>query len=203
MTRPRYPHYDVLAKWNTPSWDDASRATVAHRLRTVPPRRFFGEDAWRTLWALCETAVPQDGRAEPVPIAPWIDEACVEHRTNGTRYDGLPDMREIWPRALAALDAEAQARCGAPFAELDASARADVVGAVGRGETRSPRWEGLDTVRVVRDVFLKEIVGVYYAHPTAWNEIGFGGPASPRGYVRLGPDAADPWEAREEREGGQ
>ena len=37
----------------------------------------------------------------------------------------------------------------------------------------------------------------YYAHPIAWNEIGFGGPASPRGYVRLDMDKRDPWEAAE------
>ena len=37
--------------------------------------------------------------------------------------------------------------------------------------------------------------------PTAWNEIGFGGPASPRGYVRMDFDRRDPWEAAEARPG--
>jgi hypothetical protein len=46
-----------------------------------------------------------------------------------------------------------------------------------------------------------DIVVAYYAHPTAWNEIGFGGPASPRGYVRMGFDKRDPWEAAEEKSG--
>ena len=27
----------------------------------------------------------------------------------------------------------------------------------------------------------------FYSHPWAWNEIGFGGPAYPQGYMRLGP----------------
>jgi hypothetical protein len=44
---------------------------------------------------------------------------------------------------------------------------------------------------------LKTLVSIYYAHPEAWNEIGFGGPASPRGYARLGMDRRDPWEAEE------
>ena len=39
--------------------------------------------------------------------------------------------------------------------------------------------------------------GLFYSHPTAWNEIGFGGPASPRGYVRLDGDHRDAWEAAE------
>ena len=43
----------------------------------------------------------------------------------------------------------------------------------------------------------------YYAHPTAWNEMGFGGPASPRGYVRMDKNRRDPWEAAEAEPGGE
>ena len=41
----------------------------------------------------------------------------------------------------------------------------------------------------------------YYSHPHAWSEIGFGGPASPRGYVRMDFDRRDPWEAAEAEPG--
>jgi hypothetical protein len=44
---------------------------------------------------------------------------------------------------------------------------------------------------------LHDVINAYYAHPTAWSEIGFGGPASPRGYVRLDAGRRDPWEAAE------
>jgi hypothetical protein len=44
---------------------------------------------------------------------------------------------------------------------------------------------------------LHDIATAYYAHPASWNEIGFGGPASPRGYVRMNYDRRDPWEAAE------
>ena len=37
--------------------------------------------------------------------------------------------------------------------------------------------------------------------PTAWSEIGWGGPASPRGYVRMDFDERDPWEAAEAKDG--
>jgi hypothetical protein len=36
----------------------------------------------------------------------------------------------------------------------------------------------------------------YYSHPTVWSEIGYGGPAYPRGYVRANLGQLDPWEAR-------
>jgi hypothetical protein len=60
-------------------------------------------------------------------------------------------------------------------------------------------WPGLDPQRFFIGVLAKTIAGIYYSHPAAWSEIGFGGPASPRGYVRLGFDQRDPWEAKEPR----
>jgi len=51
--------------------------------------------------------------------------------------------------------------------------------------------------RAVFGMMLNTIVGLYYAHPAAWNEMGFGGPAGPRGYVRVNLNERDPWEARE------
>jgi hypothetical protein len=48
---------------------------------------------------------------------------------------------------------------------------------------------------------IPDITHAYYAHRSAWNEIGFGGPASPRGYVRMGLDRRDPWEAVEAHPG--
>ena len=37
----------------------------------------------------------------------------------------------------------------------------------------------------------------FYSHPWAWNEIGFGGPAYPRGYKNIGPDKREPWEVKD------
>ena len=34
---------------------------------------------------------------------------------------------------------------------------------------------------------MRMMLEAFYSHPWAWNEIGFGGPAYPRGYMRLGP----------------
>lgn len=48
---------------------------------------------------------------------------------------------------------------------------------------------------------MRMTLSAFYSHPWAWNEIGFGGPAYPRGYMRLGgpsgPAAArEPFETR-------
>ena len=48
-------------------------------------------------------------------------------------------------------------------------------------------------------MLMEDCVTAYYSHPWAWDEIGFGGPAYPRGYMRLENGLPEPWEKDEER----
>jgi hypothetical protein len=48
-------------------------------------------------------------------------------------------------------------------------------------------------------LIVQDCVEAYYAHPWAWDEIGFGGPAYPRGYMRLEHGEPEPWEVSEKR----
>lgn len=196
--RRRFPGYDVLEKWNSPSWNEQTRAVVARRLQQVPPRRFLDESEWAILEAICDRLIPQPERGDsPVPIVPFIDEKLHKNQGNGYRYEGMPAMREAWRRGIRAVDAEAQARWGRGFAALPANQQDAVLRAVQHGDMLSTAWEGLPPRRFFTSTLLHEVTSVYYAHPAAWSEIGFGGPASPRGYVRLGFDRRDPWEAEE------
>jgi hypothetical protein len=54
-------------------------------------------------------------------------------------------------------------------------------------------------VRRFWTLMLEDCVTAYYAHPWAWDEIGFGGPAYPRGYMRLENGLPEPWETDESR----
>ncbi len=48
-------------------------------------------------------------------------------------------------------------------------------------------------------MLVQDCVEAYYAHPWAWDEIGFGGPAYPRAYIRLENGSPEPWESNERR----
>jgi hypothetical protein len=189
-----YPGYDVLAKWRTPSYNDQTRELFERRA-TPPPRRFFTEEEWRVLEALCARVIPQR-RPRPVPIAAWIDAACFEERGTGTWYETMPDNLTAWRRGLAAIDAEAHARHATGFATLDGAAQDRLLKAVDKDDLAArDAWGDMPAMKFFRHTALKQIVSIYYTQPDAMSEIGYGGPASPRGYVRLGPDSADGWEA--------
>ena len=55
-----YPDYDVLAKWDTPSWNTQTRAVLRERLTNVPPRRFLTEAQYATLETVCDRVMPQN-----------------------------------------------------------------------------------------------------------------------------------------------
>ena len=195
------PQYDVLDKRATPSWDEQTRQVVERRLTDIPPRRFFSQTEWDILEAVAGRLVPQPERSSTIPITPWIDEKLHHGRGDGFRYEDMPPMRDAWRLGLQGLNEESQQRFGAPFAALSPERQDAVLSAVQHGKVEGGVWGRLPPQRFFATVLLKEVVGIYYAHPAAWNEVGFGGPASPRGYVRLGMNQRDPWEApaRDER----
>ncbi|HUC73006.1 MAG TPA: gluconate 2-dehydrogenase subunit 3 family protein [Stellaceae bacterium] len=193
----RYPGYDVLGKRHTPSWNEQTRRVIDRRLAMPREPRFLFEGEWRTLEAVCSRIVPQPNGRAPVPIAAMVDEKLFENRGDGYRDYRLPPMHEAWRRGLAAIDAEARRRHGIGFDALDGAEQDALLQAAQDGRLSGAEWEGMDSALFFAKRLLPDIVMAYYAHPTAWNEIGFGGPASPRGYVRMNFDRRDPWEAAE------
>jgi len=203
MSNARYPGYDVLAKRDSPSWNEQTRAVIEERLAIDPNvHRFFTDAQWQTMAAVCARIIPQPAeRSKPVPIAAMIDAKLSESRGDGYRDARLPPQGEAWRRGLTALEAESQSQYRVPFHELRPLSQDDLLAAIQKGQTTSAAWGEMSASLFFAKRLLHDIVTAYYAHPTAWNEIGFGGPAAPRGYVRMDFDRRDPWEAAEARPG--
>jgi hypothetical protein len=194
-----YPRYDVLAKWRSPSFDETTRDVLRRRLSPPEAPRFFTADAFATLQAVSMRLLPQDDREDPIPLAALADLFFADGRDEGFWNENMPPPAEAWRRGLAAIEAEAKARSGGRFADMTAQLQDGLLADLQAGRTQVADWRGMDPAAFFRDGLLKTLAGLYYAHPAAWTEIGFGGPASPRGYVRLGFDERDPWEAEERR----
>jgi hypothetical protein len=141
---------------------------------------------------------PADRR---IPIAPWIDQQCLDKATFGFRYDDMPPNHQAWVRGLEGLDQTARALFGARFVHLSDERKDDVLKVIRDGSPPGDVWHRMPAGRWWINNALRQITGVYYAHPYAWDEIGFGGPAYPRGYAALNHGAPEPWEPRERDEG--
>lgn len=197
----RFPGYDVLAKRNTLSWNEPTRRAIDRRLAVPREPRFFTEPEFAIVTALADRITPQPKDRPPIPVASLIDDKLCLDKQDGFRAPTMPRHREAWQLGLRALDAEAQTAFGGGFRDLPAAQQDTLITRLQTGELHGAAWEGMASKTFFEQRVLRDIVFAYWAHPTAWNEIGWGGPASPRGYVRMGYDTRDPWEAAEVQDG--
>jgi hypothetical protein len=178
----RYPDFDVLQ--TVDSWDDATREVVLARLDPPGPLRFFTPDEEPALRAFCDVVLAQD--AEPrVPVAEMVDAKMADGRLDGYRYAGMPPDPQTWRIVLAGLDHTARTGYGCRFADCSAERQEDVVREFAEGRLVGGPWDEVDVARAW-SVVMRGALSEFYSHPWAWNEIGFGGPAYPRGFLRLG-----------------
>lgn len=199
----RYPGYDVLDKRGTPSWDEPTRAVIAQRLATSNDPHFFNAVEWLAVGALCACIVPQANAEPVVPLAALLDAKLVRNTGDGYRDARLPPVQDAWRTGIAALDDESRTRYELPFASLEKAAQIALLESMQRHELASNAWRGMPSGLFFTERVLHDICGAYYSHPHAWSEMGFGGPANPRGYVRMYFDRRDPWEAAEAKPGDE
>jgi gluconate 2-dehydrogenase subunit 3-like protein len=189
----RYPDYDVLAQ--AAHWDEVTREVITRRVASPPEFRFFTPSEVDTLTAFCDTVLAQDGEPR-VPVLRYIDERMAEERFDGFQYADMPSDEQAWRLLARGLDEAAAALGRASFGECTTEQRLAVSKAFADGELSGGVWAELP-VRRAWKVAMRYVLSAFYAHPWAWNEIGFAGPAYPRGYSRLGPDQREGWESAE------
>jgi hypothetical protein len=182
-------------------WDRATRDVVMDRVNHVPRTGNLPAAALETLEALCEAVIPQQDRPRErrIPIVPWIAERIATRAPEGFRFDDMPPLDLAWRSGLDGLNETARALFGRSFSALETAARHVVLDAVRSGAATGETWRRMPARRWWIYVALREILGVYYAHPLAWDEIGFGGPAFPRGYASLNHGAREWWESAEDK----
>jgi gluconate 2-dehydrogenase subunit 3-like protein len=192
----RYPDYDVLEQ--SGHWDEATRKVVLDRVENVPEIRFFDALEARALKAFCDVVTAQD--SEPrIPVLSYVDDKLYSGRLDGYQYYDLPDDRELWKLVARGLDEEARRRGAPSYADAGADLQEAIVADFADAKLHGGVW-GTFSVSRAWTILTGHIVQAFYAHPWAWNEIGFGGPAYPRGYSRFGSPHLDKAE-REEWEG--
>jgi hypothetical protein len=193
QNRGRYPDWDVMAQAD--HWDALTRGVIEDRVNQVPPIRFFSEREAATLGAFCDTVMAQDSDPR-IPVLAMVDRKLHDGELDGFQFDDMPDDRDTWRIVARGLDQEARARGCPDFAAATAEVKQSICERFDRGEVSGGAWDELNVSRAW-SVLMRHVTQAFYSHPWSWNEIGFGGPAYPRGYARFGIGQREWWEGEE------
>ncbi|MDQ2687956.1 MAG: gluconate 2-dehydrogenase subunit 3 family protein [Armatimonadota bacterium] len=195
-----YPGFSTMSQSNF--WDEATRVVVVKRVEDPSPLRFFTPDEATLLRAVCDRILPQDDRDEAhrIPIINGIDQRLYVNRGDGYRYESMPPDRDAHRLGLQAIDAIAQHLHGKSFTECGPREQDQALKTIHDGEPPAGQdiWARMPVHRYWM-LLVQDVAEQYYAHPWAWDEIGFGGPAYPRAYTRLENGEPEPWEVKEKR----
>lgn len=179
----RFDGFDVLSEVRR--WDLATTGVVLARISPDRELRFFTKDEEPTARALFDLLLGQ--HEEPkVPVTEMVDVRLKAGEMDGWRYEDMPEDGEAWHKSLADLDDEAFERFGRRFAELDVDDQGGLVQEV----QDAKEWRGFNA-KHLWSLWTRYACAAFYSHPWAWNEIGFGGPAYPRGYKNIGIDSRE------------
>jgi hypothetical protein len=188
----RFPGFDSAAQ--SPYWDPVTAGLVLARLDTPRSLHFFTTGEAATATALCDQLTGQVGDGPRIPIVAMVDSRLARAETDGWRYADMPEDAEAWRDTLGYLDEDAAGRFGRGFAECGADEQRAVI----QGVQDAKDWHGLVAAHVW-SLWTRYACTAFYSHPSAWDEIGFPGPAYPRGYKNTGVDAREPFEVRDVR----
>jgi Gluconate 2-dehydrogenase subunit 3 len=189
-TGDRFPGFDVLDQAG--HWDPVTAGVVLARVGMPPDIRFFTPAEEAAATALCDRLLGQDEEGAPrVEVVPQIDARLAERETDGWRYTDMPEDGQAWRDSLRFLDEDSQSACSHELAGAPVESQRAVIQAV--QDLGAKEWHGLNAAHVW-SLWTRYACTAFYAHPSAWNEIGFPGPAYPRGYKNPGVDAREPFE---------
>jgi len=188
----RFPGFDVLTQ--AKHWDTVTAGLIT--ARTGPPAEpcFFTDAEQACAAALLNQLTGQCGEPLEVPVAEMVDARLAAGETDGWHYADMPEDGQAWRDTLGYLDKDAHARCGTAFADASREDQAAIIQAVQDGR----EWHGLAAARVW-SLWTRYACTAMYSHPHAWSEMGFPGPAYPRGYKNAGVGRLEPFEVADAR----
>ena len=192
----RFPGLEVLSQAG--HWDQVTADAVTARVGPPPVPKFFSgpeEACARALLNLLTGQHEQDDEMT-VPVLELVDARLAAGETDGWRYDDMPEDGQAWRETLAYLDADAEARYGTSLAHAPEAGQAALLQAV--QDLKSADWHGLPAAHVW-SLWTRYACTAFYSHPAAWAEIGFPGPAYPRGYKNAGVGKLEPFEVPDAR----
>ncbi len=189
-----YPHFDVLRQQE--EWDRHTREVVLDRILPARDCKWLQEHEVELLKVLAEQIV-HDGREETLKfVVQHFDAEMASDIGEAQRKEGIPKGKELVRNGFRDLEKAAKEMHYRTILQLQPGERSGLLKQLEAGQLQLEHGWSDKHQKAFFQKLLTTVVAAYYSHPTVWSEIGYAGPAYPRGYYRTEYGLTDPWEAK-------
>lgn len=186
--------FDVLSQ--TKEWDKETQDVVTSRTSNDVPPLTLRQHELDTLTSICSILLGDDRSDILAFVISHIDTKMRIGIGESERNINMPPFQLLVHKGIQAWNTFCSSKHGHEFAAMDSQIQLDFITSL----IVSPVPFQVANYEIQSKDFLDRIhteaVSAYFSHPTIWSEIGYAGPAYPRGYVRIERGLTDPWEAK-------
>jgi gluconate 2-dehydrogenase gamma chain len=146
---------------------------------------FFDQYTFLVLKTVTNLLLDQTGDENSVEIAVHIDERLAKGLTDGWRYDKMPQDGEMYLKGLKGIDETSTLTFNQAFIKLTKDQQIQALRAIQSASAAGSTWQEMSSSRFFEEI-LAETTEIFYAHPTALQEIEYIGMADAFGWKKIG-----------------
>ncbi len=192
-----YPSFNVMNEKD--AWDDHTQSILDERLATSPYYQFLNEREVSMLCIICGILTHDFSDEVLQYVMSHIDQTLYSSPGESQRKIGVPEGKRLVREGLQSLEKSAESNYATAFVLLNREDQEQLLRAVSESNVQPDTdWAGVPQIPFF-DKLMSLTIESYCSHPKIWSEIGYAGPAYPRGYVRTQSGQLDPWEAKVEQ----
>jgi hypothetical protein len=189
----RYPTFDVMDAKD--EWDDHTQSIVTSRIELHESLQFFTLYEAEIVRRISSLLVDDFTSEVMYYVVRHIDETLYQSLGEGQRKAGVPAASVLVRTGLKAIELGAIWRYGRSFMKLELAEQKQYLQDISESAAEPEEIWGPVPQQELFQKLRQLTVESYCSHPRVWSEIGYAGPAYPRGYVRTQLGQLDPWEA--------
>jgi hypothetical protein len=192
-----YPSFDVMHEKD--EWDDHTQTIVTSRLESHEGFQFLTPIEAEMVSRISSLLVNDQTPEVLHFVVGHIDQSLHQSPGESQRKAGVPEAPVLVRVGLKAIEQGAQSRYGSSFMNLDIALQKQYLQHISESTAEPKEIWGPIPQEALFQKLRQLTIESYCSHPKVWSEIGYAGPAYPRGYVRTQLGQLDPWEAQPEQ----
>ena len=151
---------------------------------------FFNEYEFKLLTLISDILMAQNPDERICNPAIAIDKRLAEGKTDGWRYDSMPEDKIAFINGLKGIDEFSIASYNKTFIKLALLEQSALLEKIQKGKIIGDSWMNLPASLFFEEL-LAEVTAIFYSHPLVQQQIGFVGMADANGWMNINLNSKD------------